>query len=328
MFATFMPFVLSGLLDKISTRTALVALPLVVLVFGIACIGPASEIPARASATDVGGDIEVDGSSTVFPITEAVAEEFRKTFPDVKVNVGVSGTGGGFKRFIAGETDINNASRPIKDSEAETATANGVDYLELEIAIDGLSVMVNPENEFVDCLTVQQLKDIWEPSSSVDSWNDVNPVWPDTELRLYGPGTDSGTFDYFTEVIVGEEQASRPDYTASEDDNVLVQGIGGDRNALGYLGYAYYAENKDNLKLVSVDGGDGCVLPSETTIQDGSYQPLARSLLIYVNKARLTRPEVKGFLEFYMGNGAELALEVGYVALPREVYLGNKALLQ
>jgi phosphate transport system substrate-binding protein len=328
MVATFMPSVLLGLLDKISTRTALVALPLVVLVFGIACIGPASEIPARASATDVGGDIEVDGSSTVFPITEAVAEEFRKTFPDVKVNVGVSGTGGGFKRFIAGETDINNASRPIKDSEAETATANGVEYLELEIAIDGLSVMVNPENEFVDCLTVQQLKDIWEPSSSVDSWNDVNPVWPDTELRLYGPGTDSGTFDYFTEVIVEEAQASRPDYTASEDDNVLVQGIGGDRNALGYLGYAYYAENKDNLKLVSVDGGDGCVLPSETTIQDGSYQPLARSLLIYVNKARLTRPEVKGFLEFYMGNGGELAVEVGYVALPREVYLGNKALLQ
>jgi phosphate transport system substrate-binding protein len=328
MVATFMPSVLLGLLDKISARIALLALPLAVLAFGIACIGPASEIPARASATEVGGDIEVDGSSTVFPITEAVAEEFRKRFPDVQVNVGVSGTGGGFKRFIAGETDINNASRPIKPSEAETAAANAVEYLEIEIAIDGLSVMVSPENEFVDCLTVQQLSDIWEPSSSVDSWNDVNPTWPDTELRLYGPGTDSGTFDYFTEVIVGEAQASRPDYTASEDDNVLVQGIGGDRNALGYLGYAYYAENKDRLKLVSVDGGEGCVLPSETTIQDGSYQPLARSLLIYVNKARLARLEVKGFLEFYMENGGELAVEVGYVALPPEVYLGNLALLK
>ncbi len=324
MVATFIPC----LFDRISGRIVLVVLLLAVLVLITACIGPADKIPARATASDVGDDIEVDGSSTVFPITEAVAEEFRKRFPGVQVNVGVSGTGGGFKRFIAGETDINNASRPIKPSESETASANAVEYLEIEIAIDGLSVMVSPENEFVDCLTVQQLSDIWEPSSYVGTWNDVNPMWPETEFRLYGPGTDSGTFDYFTEVIVGEAQASRPDYTASEDDNVLVQGIGGDRNALGYLGYAYYVENQDRLKLVSVDGGDGCVAPSETTIQDGTYQPLARSLLIYVNKARLARPEVKEFLELYMENGAELASEVGYIGLPREVYLGNIALLQ
>ena len=270
----------------------------------------------------------MDGSSTVFPITEAVAEEFRKGNRGVRLNVGISGTGGGFKRFVEGQTDINDASRPIKPSEAAAAAANGIEYLELAVAIDGLSVVVSPKNDFVDCLTVEQLKDIWEPGSSVDSWNDVDPTWPDEKLRLYGPGTDSGTFDYFTEVIVGQAQASRPDYTASEDDNVLVQGISGDRNALGYFGYAYYIENPGKLKIVAVDGGDGCVAPSETTIQDGTYQPLARSLLIYVNKASLARPEVKAFLEFYMDNGSELATEVGYIGLSDQEYRDNVALVQ
>lgn len=285
---------------------------------------PISSAPAKA----LGGDIEVDGSSTVFPITEAVAEEFRKSNPGVQVNVGVSGTGGGFKRFTDGETEISDASRPIKKSEAEAAAANGIEYLELEVAIDGLSVMVSPQNDFVECLTVEQLKTIWEPGSSVKTWNDVDPTWPDSRLNLYGPGTDSGTFDYFTEVIMGEAQVSRPDYTASEDDNVLVQGIGGDRNALGYFGYAYYIENPGKLKLVAVDGGEGCVEPTDETIENGTYQPLSRPLFIYVNKASLDRPEVKAFVEFYMENVAELATEVGYIRLSEQKYQDNIALVQ
>ena len=198
------------------------------------------------------GTIEIDGSSTVFPVSEAVAEEFGKLHRDVRVNVGVSGTGGGFKRFTAGETDISDASRPIKDREAAAAKENGVEYIELKVGTDGLSVTVSPENGFVDCLTVAELKRIWEPGSKITRWNQVRPEFPDRPMRLYGADTDSGTFDYFTEEIVGEAQASRADYTASADDNVLVQGISGDRNALGYFGYAYYAENPDKLKVVAV----------------------------------------------------------------------------
>lgn len=320
--------------DSTSGPLALTTVVLVILmlVVGAACGGSGAPGPDGAGQTPSGpglsGDVEVDGSSTVFPITEAVAEEFRKNHKDVRVNVGVSGTGGGFKRFIEGQTDINDASRPIKASEAATAVANGIEYLELEIAIDGLSLIVSPRNDFVDCLTVEQLKSIWEPGSSVDTWSDVDPTWPDRKLRLYGPGTDSGTFDYFTEEIVGEAQASRPDYTASEDDNVLVRGVGGDRNALGYFGYAYYIQNPDKLKLVAVDSGSGCVAPSESTILDGTYQPLARPLLLYVNKASLARPEVKAFLEFYMENAAELATEVGYIGMSEQAYLDNIGLLQ
>lgn len=320
--------------DSTSGPLALTTVVLVILmlVVGAACGGSGAPGPDGAGQTPSGpglsGDVEVDGSSTVFPITEAVAEEFRKNHKDVRVNVGVSGTGGGFKRFIEGQTDINDASRPIKASEAATAVANGIEYLELEIAIDGLSLIVSPRNDFVDCLTVEQLKSIWEPGSSVDTWSDVDPTWPDRKLRLYGPGTDSGTFDYFTEEIVGEAQASRPDYTASEDDNVLVRGVGGDRNALGYFGYAYYIQNPDKLKLVAVDSGSGCVAPSESTILDGTYQPLARPLLLYVNKASLARPEVKAFLEFYMENAAELATEVGYIGMSEQAYQDNIGLLQ
>ena len=272
------------------------------------------------ASVELEGNIEVDGSSTVFPVTEAVAEEFRKVHPRVQVNVGVSGTGGGFKRFVAGETDISNASRPIKQTESDAAMKNGIDFFELKIGTDGLSVMVSPSNDFVECLTVDELRRVWEPGSTVKTWQDIRPEWPDNKLRLYGPDTDSGTFDYFTEVVVGEARASRADYTASADDNVLVQGVGGDRSAMGYFGYAYYAENRDKLKLVAVDSGDGCVLPSDETIEAGEYAPLARPMFIYINVESLERPEIKSFLEFYMENGKQLVREVGYIPQADEVY--------
>ena len=232
---------------------------------------PTKEVAAPQVAK-LTGTIEIDGSSTVFPVSEAVAEEFNKIHGDVRVNVGVSGTGGGFKRFTVGETDISDASRPIKDKESAAAKENGVEYIELLVGTDGLSVVVSPQNDFVDCLTVAELKRIWEPGfDHRQNWSQVRSDFPDRPLRLYGADTDSGTFDYFTEEIVGEVQASRADYTASADDNVLVQGISGDRNALGYFGYAYYAENPDKLKLVAVDNGAGCVTPTPATIESGEY---------------------------------------------------------
>ena len=285
------------------------------------------EIAVEGQKTALSGTIEIDGSSTVFPITEAVAEEFNKVAPKVRVNVGVSGSGGGFKRFTVGETDISDASRPIKESEAAIARENGIEFLEFLVGVDGLSVLVSPENDFVECLTVEQLHEIWKPESAVQKWNDLNPVWPDKRMNLYGPGTDSGTFDYFTEEVNGEAGLSRADYTASEDDNVLVQGIGGDRNALGYFGYAYYAENEDKLKLVAVDSGEGCVLPSVETIADGAYSPLSRPLFIYVSKTSLERPEVREFVRFYMEHGAELTAEVGYVPLSAQEYQDNLELV-
>ena len=291
-------------------------------------IAAACSSDPTASVPGLTGTIEIDGSSTVFPISEAVAEEFRKVSPDVRVNVGVSGTGGGFKRFTVGETDISNASRPIEDAEAEAAAANGIEFLELKIGTDGLSVIVNPDNDFASCLTTGELKMIWEPGSSVSTWSQVRSGWPDQPIRLYGPDTDSGTFDFFTEEIMGEAQLSRPDYTASADDNVLVQGISGDRNSLGYFGYAYYLENPDRLKVIGVDSGDGCVVPSPETIEAGQYTPLSRPLFIYVNTESLKRPEVRAFVEFYMEVGATLSAEVGYVPESASVYAGNKAKLQ
>ena len=280
---------------------------------------------AGGAATGLSGEIEIDGSSTVAPITEAVAEEFRKVAPDVQVNVGISGSGGGFKRFVAGETDVSDASRVISKAEAQAAAENGVGYHEFLVGVDGLSVLVNPQNDFVECLTIDQLNAIWRPESAVDSWDDVDPSWPDRPMRLYGPGTDSGTFDYFTEEVMGEAKLSRPDYTASEDDNVLVQGISGDRNALGYFGFSYYQENADKLKLVSVDSGGGCVSPSVETIASGEYSPLSRPLFIYVSKASLERDEVRSFVEFYMENGSALTAEVGYVPLEAMRYQENLA---
>ena len=269
----------------------------------------------------------VDGSSTVFPITEAVAEEFRYSAPGVRVTVGISGTGGGFKRFCNGETDVSNASRPIKDSERQACAGNRVQFIELAIAFDGLSVVVSSRNDFVDFLTVAELKRIWEPGSKVTRWNQVRPQWPDQRIELFGPGTDSGTFDYFTEVIVGTAGASRADYTASEDDNVLVQGVSGDRNALGYFGYAYYAENQGKLRLLQVDGGKGCILPKDDTIENGAY-PLARPLFIYVSRKSLGRPEVRGFVQFYLEQAQKLVREVGYVPFHQAVYQDQLAKLK
>ena len=296
----------------------------VVGLLAIACGGGGEPTPAasidQGVGTSLSGDIEIDGSSTVFPISQAAAEEFRNEHSDVQIPVGISGTGGGFKRFIVGETDISNASRSIKDSERELAAENGVDFIELTVAFDGLSVIVNPDNDFAACMTTAELKKLWEPGSKVSKWNEIRSDWPDRPIRLYGPDTDSGTFDYFTDAINGEEDASRPDYTQSADDNVLVQGISGDKNSLGYFGYAYYLENTDKLKLVAVDAGAGCIEPSKETINDGSYSPLSRPMFIYVNKASLDRPGVKAFVEFYLENAAALAEEVGYVALPQADY--------
>jgi phosphate transport system substrate-binding protein len=244
------------------------------------------------------------------------------------VIVALSGTGGGFRRFCAGETDISNASRPISETEIAACAASGVEFLELPVAGDGLAVAVNPTNDFVACLTVDELRAIWEPSSTVQLWSDVRPVWPDRPLRLYGPGTNSGTFDFFTEVITGQVGASRPDYTASEDDNVLVQGVSGDVNGLGYFGFAYFTENQERLKLVAVDSGSGCVSPTLTTIEDGSYEPLSRPLLIYVNRASLARPEVRAFVEYYISTVPELSRQVGYVPLSASAQAATEASLR
>ncbi len=287
-----------------------------------ACNSDPSSQPGPSG--DLSGTIQVDGSSTVFPVTQAVAEEFRKEQPNVQVNVAVSGTGGGFQRFTVGETDISNASRLIKDSEAEAAASNGIEFIEMRVGADGLSVMVHPDNNFVECLTVAELNEIWKPGSSINNWQDVRAGFPDQRLRLYGPDTDSGTFDYFTEEVNGEAQVSRADYTASADDNVLVRGIAGDRGSLGYFGYAYYQENKDSLKVISVDNGDGCVVPEPSTIEDGSYA-LSRPLFIYINVESLEKPEVKAFVAYYMDNGYQLTGEEGYVPVDPSVYAANKA---
>lgn len=268
--------------------------------------------------------IKVDGSSTVYPITEAVAEEFQKKFRDIKVTVGISGTGGGFKKFCRGETDISNASRPIKKTEIELCSQNKIEYIEIPVAYDAMAVVVNPQNNWVDHFTVEELKKIWEPSAQgkIMKWSDIRPNWPDEPLRLFGPGTDSGTYDYFTEVIVGKSGASRGDYVASEDDNVLVQGVAKEKYALGYFGVAYYFENKDSLKAVPIVNPitKKPVLPSEETVYNGEYVPLSRPLFIYVNAKSLDKKFVVDFVEFYIKNAAKLSKEVGYIPLPQKVY--------
>lgn len=272
--------------------------------------------------------IKVDGSSTVFPITEAVAEEFQKSEKGkTRVTVGISGTGGGFKKFCSGETDISDASRPIKPTEVELCKKNGIEYIELPIAYDGLAVMVNPKNNWVDYMTVKELKKIWEPEAQgkIKKWNQIRPNWPDKEIHLFGAGVDSGTYDYFTEAIVGKEHSSRGDFTSSEDDNVLVQGIGGDPLALGFFGVAYYEHNKDKIKLVAVDdendaNGKGPILPEYDNVIKGTYQPLARPLFIYVSKKSANKLEVQRFIDFYMKNSGSLSKEVGYIALPQKAY--------
>ncbi|OGQ78433.1 MAG: protein sphX [Deltaproteobacteria bacterium RIFCSPLOWO2_12_FULL_60_19] len=267
--------------------------------------------------------VQIDGSSTVFPVTEAVAEEFQKAKKGkVKVTVGISGTGGGFKKFCRGETDISDASRPILKQEMEACKQASVQYYELPVAFDALTVMVNPKNDWVSSMTVADLKKIWEPAAQgkVTTWNQVRASWPNAPLKLFGPGADSGTFDYFTEAIVGKAKASRGDFTASEDDNVLVQGIANDKNALGYFGFAYYVENQKKLKAVGIDGGKEVVPPSPKTVEDGTYQPLSRPIFIYVSKKAAEKPEVKEFVEFYMQNAAKLVRQIKYVALPANAY--------
>jgi phosphate transport system substrate-binding protein len=269
--------------------------------------------------------VKVDGSSTVFPITEAVAEEFQNAKKGaVKVTVGISGTGGGFKKFCRGETDVSDASRPILKKEMEACAKEGIKYVELPVAFDALTVVVHKNNDWLSSVTVEELKKMWEPGAQakVTKWNQINPKWPDAPLKLFGPGADSGTFDYFTDAINGKEKASRGDYTASEDDNVLVQGVSRDKYALGYFGMAYYAENKDKLKSVPVinKGASKAVSPSLETVMDGTYQPLARPIFIYVSDKALARPEVREFVEFYLTHAPKLTKEVGYVPLDKAHY--------
>jgi phosphate transport system substrate-binding protein len=263
------------------------------------------------------GNVAMDGSSTVFPISEAVGEEFNKINPGVNITIGTSGTGGGMEKLLRGEIDIANASRAIKDEEKAAAEKNGINYKELTIAYDGITVVVNPQNDWAKDITVKELKMIWEPNSKVKRWSDIRSEWPNEEIKLYGPGSESGTFEYFTEAIVGEAGAIRTDYTASEDDNVLVQGVAGDKNAMGFFGYAYYFENQNKLKEVAVNG----VAPTQETIQDGTYKPLSRPLFLYVNEKSFNdKPEVKSFIEFYLGEGRAIVPEVGYVAIPDADY--------
>jgi len=288
-------------------------------VFGVACFGAAAVASAQV--------VKVDGSSTVFPVTEAVAEDFQKaTKGKYKVTVGISGTGGGFKKFCRGETDISDASRPILKSEMEACRKAGIEYYELPVAFDALTVVIHPKNTFIKQLTVAEMKKMWEPAAQgkVTHWNQVNPQWPNQPMKLFGPGADSGTFDYFTEAIVGKSKSSRGDFTASEDDNVLVQGVSRDVNSLGYFGYAYYIENKAKLKAVPIVNEKGKpVAPSMDAVLAGTYSPLARPIFIYVNAKSIAKPEVREFTEYYMKHGAKLAKEVKYVPLPGKAYTAN-----
>jgi phosphate transport system substrate-binding protein len=281
-------------------------------------VWPLSNVSSESSAL-----IKVDGSSTVFPITEAVAEEFQKeTHGSVRVTVGISGTGGGFKKFCRGETDVQDASRPISTGEMEVCRAAGIQYVELPIAFDALTIAVSPQATWIDSVTVAELKKMWDPAAQgqVKKWNQIRSAWPDQPLKLFGAGSDSGTFDYFTEAVVGKAKASRGDYTASEDDNTLVQGISNDKHALGYIPYAYYEPNQKRLKAVAVDSGHGPVLPSRETVESGTYQPLSRPMFIYVNMKSAAKPEVKRFVEFYLAQAPTLVPQVKYVPLPRQAY--------
>jgi len=319
----------------------LLLLALAVLAVGAAGCGREDEDADAAQASETTGDtaaeeqlsgkVEIDGSSTVGPLTTAAAEAFREEQPDVEVTVGVSGTGGGFERFCAGETDISNASRPIdEEDEVPLCSDAGVEYTEFQVGVDALTVVVNPENDWATCLTVDQLKKIWEPAAEgkVTNWSQVDPSFPDQALALAGAGTDSGTFDYFTDVIVGEEGASRSDYTASEDDNVTVQAVEGDRGGLGYFGFSYFEENQDSLKALEVDGGEGCVAPSVDSARDGSYAPLSRPLFIYVKNESLERPEVHAFVEFFLTNSIQLAEEALFIPVPDEQVDTNLSTLE
>ena len=304
-------------------------LALTVLVFTVPAAGCGRERPADEAVTEttdtgafaeeeLSGTVRADGSSTLGPYVTYAAEQFQKQESGVRVTVGISGTGGGFERFCHGETDLSNASRPIKDEEKALCEKEDIDFTELQIANDGIAVVANPKNDWADCLTVEQLKKIWEPKSKVDSWKDVAPSFPDEKLSLYGAGTDSGTFDYFTDAIVGEEGASRSDYTATEDDNVTVTGVSGERGGLGYFGLSYLESNRGKLNDVEIDGGDGCVAPTTQTVQDGSYEPLSRPLFVYVKASSLERLEVGAFVQFMLDNQESIAKAALFVPLTDE----------
>ena len=317
-----------------SLRRAVPTLALTLVTVSLAACGGGTNAPAAGeSAASAGGGvpagdvIKIDGSSTVFPITEAVAEEFQKANKGTKVTVGISGTGGGFKKFCTDETDISDASRPILPTEKDACEKAGVQYVELPVAYDGLAIIVNPKNTWATSMTVAELKKLWEPGAQgkITKWSQVRDGWPDKEIHLFGPGVDSGTFDYFTEAINGKAKDSRGDYTSSEDDNVLVQGISGDDYALGYFGFAYFEENQNKLKLVAVDdekdaNGKGPILPSPETVKNGTYAPLSRPIFIYPKIKSLDRPEVKAFVDFFLSKGPELVREVGYIQLSDKEY--------
>lgn len=280
----------------------------------------ASKPQSGSQLATLKGEIRVDGSSTVYPITEAVAEDFSKSAKGVRTTVGVSGTGGGFKRFCKGETDISDASRPITKSEAETCKSANIEFVELPVAYDGLCIAISKQNTWATKLTVEQIKKIYSASGTAKTWKDLDSAWPDRAIKVYSPGTDSGTFDYFKEVTVGKDGKVRSDMSVSEDDNVLVNGVAGDRDAIGYFGFAYYVENKDKLTAVAVDNGKGAVLPADATILDGSYEPFSRPVFIYVNRKSADRPEVGAFVDFYLQQAAALSKEVGYTPLPESIY--------
>ncbi len=293
-------------------RRLLLSTPVLAAVLVLSACGGGNNADSESGAS---GSVRVDGSSTVYPLSAIAAEDFQIANPGVQVTVGNSGTGGGFEKFCRGETDANNASRPIKDSEAESCAANGIDYGQLVVAIDALTVVVNKDNDFASCLTTDQLAAIWGPGSTISNWNQVDPSFPDEPMPLFGPGTDSGTFDYFTDVINGEEGSSRTDFTPSEDDNVVVQGVAGSKGGLGYFGYTYFEENSDKLKALEIDSGAGCVAPSEATARDGSYTPLSRPLFVYPSVQALADPTVAAFFQYYVDNDAEIAKGALYIPL-------------
>jgi phosphate transport system substrate-binding protein len=310
--------VTTTLRGRLSVSGVAAALCITLAACGGAEAGQNSDSTGTGSGAALSGEIQIDGSSTVAPLSEAAAELFQEDNPDVRIVVGTSGTGGGFEKFCAGETDISDASRPIKEEEAAVCEKNGITYEEITVANDGLAVVVNPENDWAECLTVEQLNKIWGPDSTADSWKEIDPSFPDEKLTLFGPGTDSGTFDYFTGEINGEEGASRTDYQPSEDDNVIVQGVQGSKGATGYFGLSYVEENAGAVKAVQVDGGEGCVAPSTETVLDGSYSPLGRPLFIYAKEELVQQPHGLAFLEFYIENSDAIAEQALYVPLSDE----------
>tara|TARA_B100001540_G_C15806235_1_gene642196 strand:+ start:87 stop:1037 length:951 start_codon:yes stop_codon:yes gene_type:complete len=289
------------------------------LIFSFLLISCGGE-STKTNKNQLTGDVKIDGSSTVYPVTEAVAEEFRAIHPEVRVTIGVSGTGGGFKKFYRNETNISNASRPIKEKEANACKENNIEYVGLSVAYDGLAVITHPENDWVDYFTVEELTKIWHPDAQgkIMYWSQIRDGWPNEEIHLFGPGTASGTYDYFAEVICGKKVGTRGDYTASEDDHVLVQGVSTDKYGLGFFGLAYYKANKDKLKLVGVDDGNGAVIPNMETVANGTYTPLSRPIFIYANQSAKEKEEVKTFVSFYLENCASLVQDVGYIPLPEE----------